>query len=258
VIALIDADTLCYASAAMAEGESAGLARYNANSMLDALLARLNNPPHKLFITGEGNFRYKVYPEYKANRLKVPRPEFLPAVQEYVAKEFGATVAEGMEADDLIGIEQCAYSAAGQESLISTIDKDLDMIPGWHYSPEIKRLGVVIKEARRYLVSPTDAIRFFYYQLLVGDPTDNIKGVPGIGKVGAAKMLAGLTEERDLLDVVRDAYDCDEAMLMNGKCLWIWRKENDVWKIPDFGEAEGERIAELRSSVQQVPGQRTD
>lgn len=227
MLALIDSDTLCYASAAMAEGQSPQLACWNAEAGLESLLTRLNNPPFKLFVTGEGNFRYQIYPEYKANRLKMKRPEFLQDVKDHLIQRYDAVNAEGCEADDLLGVEQMANEAAGVESMIVSIDKDLDQISGWHYSPEITRRGVTVKAARRYLVSPFDGLRFFYQQLLTGDPTDNIKGVLGVGKKGAGKLLDGLDNEQALFDAVRSAYGCDEELELNAKVLWIWKKEND-------------------------------
>lgn len=212
----------------MAEGQSEQIACWNFNAAMDKLLADLNVPKYKMYCTGPNNFRYNVYPEYKANRGE--DPTFRAVVKQYAIEHWGAILSDGCEADDLLGIEQCA--AGEEETMIVTIDKDLNMIPGWHYTPELMRKGVLIKPAKRFLVSPTDGIRFFYYQMLVGDPTDNIKGAKGIGKTKAPGILEGLTEEKDLLEAVRDHYSCDEELLMTGQCLWIWRKQNDIWKLP--------------------------
>lgn len=227
MLALIDADTLCYASAAMAEQENEGLAKSNVDNGLDGLLRRLAEDEFELWVTGDTNFRHQIYPEYKANRLKTPRPRFLQACKKHLVENYGANVSEGCEADDMLGIEQTRLNALGVDTLISSIDKDLDMIPGWHYSPEITRLGKTVKEERRYVVSPKEAITFFYTQLLTGDPTDNIKGVKGIGKVGAIRLLAMGQDESSLFECVREAYGCDEELELNARCLWIWRKRQD-------------------------------
>lgn len=227
MIALIDADTMCFASASIAEGQDEGNAIWNTQAALDGLLAAWNIHDYQLFVTGEGNFRYGVYPEYKANRNNQPRPRHLQACKDYLVREHRASLSHGCEADDLIGIEAYKRLALGEDYVIVSIDKDLDMLEGLHYSPEIRREGKVVKEARRYHVSPTDGLRFFYNQLLVGDPTDNIKGARRIGKVKAAAILAGLTEERALYHAVAGYYSGDEELEMNAKCLWIWRKEND-------------------------------
>lgn len=227
MIALIDADTMCYASASMAEGQDEGNAIWNVQNALDALLAAWNIRDYQLFLTGEGNFRYGVYPEYKANRANQPRPSHLQACKDYLVREHGGTQSQGCEADDLIGIEAYKRLALEEPYVIVSIDKDLDMLEGLHYSPEIRREGKVIKEARRYHVSPSDGLRFFYNQLLVGDPTDNIKGASGIGKVKANRILSGLTAEEYLYSAVYPHFSCFEELELNAKCLWIWRKEND-------------------------------
>lgn len=227
MIALIDADTMCFASAAMAEGQDEGNAIWNVQNQLDALLASWNISSFQLFVTGPGNFRYQIYPEYKANRNAAKRPAHLDACKEYLCREHRAVMSNGIEADDLIGIEAYRHLALGDDYTIVSIDKDLDMLEGLHYSPEIRREGKTIKEARRYHVSPNDAIKFFYYQLLVGDPTDNIKGARGIGKVKATKILDGLLHEEQIWREVSGYFSSEEEMNMNARCLWIHRKEND-------------------------------
>ena len=227
--AIIDADTLAFAAASMAEGQAEAQAHWNAANSLDYLLARVNNPPFQLYLTGDTNFRYHIYPEYKANRKGTPRPTYLQSVKDFLGREYGAITAEGCEADDLCGIDQCSSE---EETFIIHIDKDLDMIPGKHFSPEINRLGKVVREEREYYVSPIDAIRTFYTQLLVGDPGDNVKGAKGIGKVKAEKILEGLTDEKDLYEAVREYFSCDEELVLNGQVLWIWREVNGIWRPP--------------------------
>ena len=56
---------------------------------------------------------------------------------------------------------------------MSSEDKDLNNTPGWHYTP---------RKREKYWVSETQATRHFWYQMLMGDATDNIKGVPKVSK----------------------------------------------------------------------------
>ena len=230
--ALIDADTLCYAAAAMAEGLGVGIGRYNVDQMHEKLLRDLDVSDHTFYVTGDSNFRYAIYPEYKANRLKTARPEHLAACKDHLMMKYVAICSDGCEADDLLGVEQCRANAAGEETMISTIDKDLDMIPGWHYSPEIRRKGVIVRPWRKYFVEPYEADRFFFKQLITGDSTDNIKGIPGVGKDSQqVQELMTCNSYDEMEELVRRFYDCDEQMLMNGQVLWIWRKPNDVWQL---------------------------
>lgn len=233
--ALIDSDTIAYASAATAEGQGEQIACWNANAMVEDTLRKLNTRDFQLYLTGEGNFRYQIYPEYKANRIKMQRPAYLQAVKSHLVAEWGAVVAQGCEADDLLGIEQCQ---AEDETIIVSIDKDLDQIPGWHYNP---------KKEIEYIISPLDGLRFFYYQLLVGDTADNIKGALGIGPKKATKILEGLSDEYSMYLAVRDQYRSDEELIMNARCLYIWHKEDDEWTPPNdptISEEQGENTTE--------------
>jgi 5'-3' exonuclease len=68
--------------------------------------------------------------------------------------------------------------------------------------------------------------------MLIGDTVDNIKGVYGIGKVKASKLLDHVYDEVDMFDVVRDIYQDDERLLLNGRLLWIRRERNQLWEFP--------------------------
>jgi 5'-3' exonuclease len=131
---------------------------------------------------------------------------------------------DGQEADDAIGIE--AYKSEEDSYLIMTIDKDLDMIRGWHYN-FIKGI--------RYHVDECDTLRWFYTQVLTGDRVDNIPGLKGIGPKKAEKILGEATEEGELFQAVLKAYDNDLARLTEmGQLLWIRRKEGELWTPPSL------------------------
>lgn len=240
---LLDGDLFAYRCSASAENENVGIACSRVDLLLDQIITDLNATEYQFYITGPTNFRYQIYPEYKANRSDQSKPKHLADVRNYLLLEHNAIMSDGCEADDLMGIAQCARLEciagnpfdSGGETMIVSLDKDMLMIPGNHYSWQIeggspeKRWK---KEAIQRLVSPLDGLRWFYTQMLQGDPSDNIKGVKGIGKVGALHMVGGCTTEREMFDIVRDAYSCDEEMLMNGKVLWIMREKDKQWEFP--------------------------
>lgn len=230
--AIVDSDTMAFASAVMAENESVQQACWNVANAVEKLSARLNGIPMTFYLTGEDNFRYKIFPEYKANRRDQPRPKYLEAVKEYMVENYSAVISHGCEADDLCGIDQTQSSELGEQTLLCHIDKDLDMIVGKHYNPAIIRNLVEVRPEREYIISPNDAMYNFYYQLLVGDPTDGIKGAIGIGKVKAKSILDGCTTELEMYERVRDYFSCDEELLINAQCLWIWRKPDGLWQPP--------------------------
>lgn len=231
--ALIDGDIVSYRCAAAAENESFEIARYYMERLIDDIVLATNSDEFFIALSGDNNFRYQIYPEYKANRKDQPRPIFLEECKQYLHHQYNAVFSEGCEADDLLGIEQCKDI---NNTIICSLDKDLRQIPGRHFSWEISggsRDKRWTKPAELTNVTYEEGIRFFYYQLLIGDATDNLKGVRGIGKAKASKILEGLSNEKEMFEAVREAYNNDDEMLMNGQCLWIFRKENDVWKFPD-------------------------
>lgn len=188
-----------------------------ADDMLEQMLHEVEATSYEVWLSGEQNFRYRVYPEYKANRLAAKRPKWEHQVKAHLVDKWNANWAHGCEADDMMGV-RC--TELGDNSIIATIDKDLDMIPGWHYN--------FVKKVK-YYVDPDQAFRFFCYQLMVGDTADGIKGVPGIGPKKAEKFLSS-TLPAEWIPGIKDMYSCDEEFEMNAACLYIWRKENDTWK----------------------------
>ena len=121
---------------------------------------------YKIFLTGKGNFRFKIRDDYKANRSKVAKPVHYQMIRDYLVERYSAQVVDGMEADDALALQQT------DDTAIATIDKDLLMVAGRHYN-------YVNKEWKT--VTPEDGIRFFYRQMLTGYRVDNITGIKGIG-----------------------------------------------------------------------------
>ena len=219
---LIDSDTIAFASAATAEDTDEWIAHARANEMVERIITATGADDYELWLTGDGNFRYNIYPEYKANRLSQVPPKWYKSTKQFLVKEWNANWSEGCEADDMVGVRQMEL----KDSIISHIDKDIDTIPGWHHNWELTRQGKVIREARKYYLDDFEATKKFYYQLIVGDPTDGIKGIPGKGPKAAEWILSG-TNEVEWYQSVKENYSSSEEMELNAQVLWIWRKMND-------------------------------
>jgi DNA polymerase-1 len=233
--ALIDGDIVAYSNAASAEKWDKGflislepveVALMRCDLQMRDILETTNADSYRLFLSGSDNFRYQVDPEYKANRKDMVDPVHREACKEFLVTEWKAEVTEGYEADDAMGINQM------EDTIICTIDKDLNMIPGKHYSWPIVRGGTVVREGKLYEVTATQGLQSFYRSLLIGDRTDNIFGVAGIGKVKAAKLIDHLETEQEMFEVVKGLYKDDERFLRNGKLLWIMREEHRQWQFP--------------------------
>jgi 5'-3' exonuclease len=227
MIGLIDGDLIAYRCAASAENEDLEIAIHRANELLDKILLDTEVSEFRVFLTGKDNFRKSIYPEYKAQRTQ-PKPIHLEAMRHYVIKEWNAEVCDGMEADDGMAINQKFNG-----TVIISLDKDMLQVPGHHYSWEIAGTShgkQWVREAKRQVISPIEGQRLFFQQLLKGDPSDNIKGIEGIGEKKAEKMLANCKSEQEMFDIVREAYGNDEEMQMNGRVLWLLRSPEDDWR----------------------------
>jgi len=221
---LIDGDICAYRTAAASEETDETICLLRLDRMIREILHVTGSDTYEIFLSGEDNFRYKIFPEYKANRKDTVKPKWLQACREYLATEWKARFAHGCEADDLMGIEQLRYGpaqmSAYQPTIICSIDKDLLMIPGQHYN---------FVKNEWYEVTYFEGLKRFYEQLLKGDRSDGIPGVAGIGEKKAARMLEGCETEQEMFDICRQAYQDDDLMIMYGKCLWIQRKEGEIW-----------------------------
>ena len=225
MIALIDGDIVVYRSAASAKDEEQWVAQARADQMLRDILEATGADSYKVFLTGSGNFRRELTPTYKANRPD-ERPEHWQAVREFLVTQHKAMICEGWEADDQLGIEQ---DKVGGTTVICSIDKDLLQVPGKHYN-------FVKKEFKE--VSPDEGLKKLYLQALIGDRSDNIVGVQGIGPVKAEKALEGLETELEWYEKVKAMYDDVERLHLNMQLLYIWQKPMDKWEIPTTKQGE--------------------
>ena len=221
--ALVDADLLVYRFGFASEGDPAEFALARLSEFLDNLYLELSVDEVWGYLTGKGNFRNEiaVTAPYKGTRIAA-KPYHFQLLREYMERAWGFEVVDGIEADDALGIE--SYRNEPDETIIVSIDKDLNMIRGHHYN--------FVKE-ERYYVTEEEAIRNFYLQILTGDKVDNIIGLSGIGPVKSKKLLLDCNNELEMYEAVLKAYDGDEArVLENARLLWILREEKQVWQPP--------------------------
>lgn len=225
MIALLDADILCYRVAATSENETKDTAMHTMASFVeDLMLFDLEEVfTFEFFLTGKTNFRYDVAvtAPYKGNRKDKPKPTHLNLLREYMMWAFNAKMSEGQEADDDIAIR--ATELGPEECIIVSIDKDFMQVPGWHYN--------FTKREKKW-VTPEEGMRFFYTQILTGDTADNIKGAAGIGPVKAAKILEGAKTEEELYQCCVEVMGADRV-LEDARLLWLRRTPNQIWEPPN-------------------------
>jgi len=224
VKALIDGDILVYRIGFASEDTTDRIAIARMAEFLEELVLRPEVGDYQGYITGFNNYRNEIAKTapYKGNRVG-ERPKHYGFLREYLTTAWGFELVEDQEADDAIGIAAYAHDDP-EDYLIMSIDKDLDMIRGWHYN--------FIKD-RKYFIDEYDGIVNFYRQILTGDRVDNIVGLKGIGPKKADKILSECVTEQEMYQAVLKAYDNDkDRVLENGQLLWIRRKEGELWQPP--------------------------
>ena len=183
--------------------------------MIDGIVKASGATSYSVYLTKGECFRFKLSPIYKANRADAPKPVLIPEIQKYLISKYNAQLCTDIEADDALGIAQCQDP---RKTIICTIDKDLDMIPGSHYN---------WNKTSVYQVSPDQGLRFFWQQVLTGDSIDNIIGLKGIGNKTALKLLADVPT-KDCKEFCLNEYlkrdRTEEDFILNCKLLWILRK----------------------------------
>jgi hypothetical protein len=207
-------------------------ALHNVNVVVNRALENLNLTEWDvtMYLSGGKNYRYDIArtKPYKGNRDDAHRPTHEAAIKDHIKARWHTITTDGIEADDALGIAQCA--APANETVIVSQDKDLTMIPGLHYD---------FVEDEAFSVTEEQAIKNFYLQLLKGDPTDNIPGLPGIGVKKAAAALEGVPAG-DWWHTVQQMYmahspvpDWEGYLTEMGQLLWIQRESDEVW-TPQF------------------------
>lgn len=168
-------------------------------------------PTHILvaFDAGKTTFRHKTFSEYKGGRQKTPSElsEQFPFIQELL-DSYGISryQLENYEADDIIGTLSLLGEKEGFDVRVISGDKDLTQLASDKTRVGITRKGITdieeytpehIKE--KYGLTPDQIIDM---KGLMGDPSDNIPGVPGVGEKTAIKLLKEFSTVENLLNSI--------------------------------------------------------
>ncbi|WP_426134047.1 DNA polymerase I [Pseudomonas sp. PWP3-1b2] len=165
-------------------------------NMLKSLRKQYPDSPFAVVFDAKGGtFRDDMYADYKANRPSMPddmRVQIEPLHQSVKAMGFPVLCVEGVEADDVIGTLARSSAAANRPVVISTGDKDMAQLVDGHITLVNTMTGSAmdiegVKE--KFGVAPEQIID---YLALMGDSSDNIPGVPGIGPKTASGLLVGV------------------------------------------------------------------
>ena len=182
------------------------------------------------YLTGSGNFREAeaTLRPYKGTRDPTHKPKYYKELKQYMIDVLGARVIHGEEADD--ALTQTQHAHPDDSTVIVTIDKDLDQVPGWHYNWRKDSL---------YYVTPEEGDKWFWKQMLIGDASDNIPGINKIGPKTADKLIT-TADNAVNRKLVRELYDkqygvnSEAAFLECANLLYMRREEGQqcplVWE----------------------------
>lgn len=241
MIALIDADTLAWTSALAAQQEMQVLPdTFYTDIELDAIktnptfdeesmtysiidldiamsLAREKlNRIYELsgcrecemhFSGGRDNFRYMIFPEYKANRKGMKIPDGLYELKVKLCEEFNGTIHTQWEADDWVVY---AIKAFAKKYVLCAVDKDvLNSVVGRHFN--YYESGVFGKDMHYIETAPEVAKLWPYLQCITGDTSDGIAGVKGLGPKKALNFINDTWSHKELWEGVIKAYKGDDT-----------------------------------------------
>lgn len=150
------------------------------------------------FDAGGETYRHRLYPQYKATRKEIPdelAAQLAPLQEVLDALGIPVIAREGVEADDLLGAIARRAEDRDMTALITTSDKDFAQLVGERIAlirPAGRRPdgGIELfdreKVIEKYGVPPERIVDLL---ALIGDSSDNVPGIPGVGPKTAAKLL---------------------------------------------------------------------
>lgn len=180
-------------------------------SEIDSMVKRFDASSVTLYFSDTSNYRKVVDPEYKGKRTK-RKPVGYRKLLEWCTTNYKVVRVKNVEADDALGMD-CHLSP--EEFILVSPDKDMKQISCPQFDGENERY-----------VTPEDADLFFWTQCLTGDPVDGYKGVPGVGAVGAQKILREVKDGNywpTILDAYTKAGLTEEDAIRNARLARILR-----------------------------------
>jgi DNA polymerase-1 len=237
----IDGDIIVYSVGFAGEGDPVAFVIDSVNRLIDSIIKSCNADSYSVLLTGKGNYRETTatIAPYKGNRDGAHKPTLYADIRSHILNHRNGELIEGEEADDQLGIRATQHG-----HIIATLDKDLDTVAGTHYN---WRKDVM------YEVTETEAMHFFYTQLLTGDSTDNIPGMfKMVGRRALKKIKEGLLECTTPYDCYQYVYnqyaegydavgmclDEKDVVLTKwlteiGQLLYIRKRDGEVWTPPE-------------------------
>ena len=195
---------------------------YGLVNMLNKIIKE-ENPEYMLVAFDKGKtFRHEKYKEYKDGRIKMPEDlgkQFVKAKELLPKMGIKCYEIEGYEADDIIGTYSKLITETNNEGLIVSSDKDLLQLIN-------KNNTVKLLKSKDYIMMDEnefkneygiDPIKMIDLKGLMGDSSDNIPGVKGIGEKTALKLLQKYNSLDGIYENIDDISGSTKDKLVEGK-----------------------------------------
>lgn len=180
--ALIDADSILYIAGWDKDKkgyiEDFNLIFKQSDSIVSNILIKTKATNYLAFLSPSQSFRKKEFESYKSNRNNLVRPGHIHLLKEYLINKWGFIKLESLEADDAVNICKNLIS----DSVICSPDKDVLHLEGEHYN---------YKTDDWISTNAITSIRYFWEDMITGQPGDGVKGLVGKGKAHVKKIFDG-------------------------------------------------------------------
>jgi 5'-3' exonuclease len=183
---LVDGDLVVFQSCCVFnedDDQSRRMIQKNINKKIDDLMEAAGCNMYLFLLTTKFNFRNFLIDDYKGNRDDAEKPVNLSWAKSWAAKSLNSHYFKMLEADDLLGILMTEHT------VLWSLDKDLRQIPGFHLDDKTRKIVTITEEGTLYEFTVTsektgkkkkkvyfDGNAGLYFQMLIGDSTDNILG----------------------------------------------------------------------------------
>ena len=192
-----------------------------------------------VYCEGKGNWRRDVFDGYKATRrvAQDDRQAQMIMIGELKEALFDTNVAIpaiGCETDDLVRRRAHLCMQRDQEYMVISADKDLDVIIGPHM--RVDQYGAV----KYYIIDEKMSDYNYFYQVMIGDMTDNIKSPHLLGPKAAEKLLKG-NNRKSWRKLIEDEYkkrcgkEWEHALYFTGSRIHIQRHKDDMFQWNNGG-----------------------
>lgn len=241
-VLLIDADIIAYQASAALEtrvdwdgtGDVSVAADWDATrraarDQIDWLMERLDGQRLVVCLSDDfQNFRKKLYPAYKSNRVG-ERPVHLYKMKDWLEEKYTSQRYDTLEADDVMGI--MATTPTTEDRIMVSDDKDMMTVPGLLFRPTFHADKGVLD------INPLEAMRFHFWQTIVGDPTDGYPGARGVGKESPYAQ--------DVLEAEDELEAWDEVLMAYTRCRLTEEDavlQANLARILKYGEWDGTSV----------------